>query len=1015
MGNYPNRRQESHVMNRPSYQPAILLSFLIFMLIGCSGSGDAPVLPQSRPDVSARTIDARISPRQLWGYWQCSLDTSSGEIEAVPARTALLHINAVGPINNSLGLTISIDTVHSRPAEGYFLLTVGLIHPFAGNPKLTGFDVRGILITTAGLMAGDLPLPGDNDPMILNADGYTRWWNPTEFTTPGLLGYTPGRYGKDPPPLNPLVSAINPYKQFADVLEAKTDIITLILWSLTDPNGRGAFRSGEKNSREYELQFPVGPTGPQVYFNYAIDASWAAPVKEDPTIPNDFPIVANCDEAFLLEPEVTSNTLWAIGGSNQGGGELDLEIICWDWQGWMTGYVGEIGPIRLISPFCDFEEGIVPGVDVSTIGYATLSATIPGVPTQDGVIPVWVGVTAPGTSYRQGNAAAPEEPVVAYWLIHVEVGQGECEDNESDDCTSAWDILPVESVDGLLCLDIDETDWFTFTIPEGNTANGTIHLSTYGVGDLSLFLYEDCPSSLIDYSTTYGTADEEIELRDLLEGEYYIEVREVDDGDPSPRPYTLNTNISGLGQDCTIDDDNSSDSAEAIALEGIDEETVCLTGDPSDWYTFEIEADLTAFGTIELLNNDYADNDVYIYSDPDGSPIYSGDNAGLSDEQVVIDLLPTSTYYVEVLAMDTSPAGDRPFSLVMDLSTTQVECDDQDGNNSPEEAESIPLFWGTSGTVCFPSDPDWFSIQVSGASVEGNITLSGIDEYDNDLAVFGNPYEPPLYESANAGTMDEVIEIEDLAEGTYYIRATAAPDSPGTNQQYALFTEFATAWWGPTDIWVHAFIVRDDSGENPAITEDEVEGDIEWANLFYGIWADGSVHLDQITYIDNTPWLALSVRESQQMFERNGSASGALNVFYVNSFSDMPGAAAYAFMECQFENQDFTTGFVCMSDYADGPTLAHEMGHAVGLLADMYLLDYYTCEQITECETGPSDIFCLESDAEWGNLMYWSVGPELEDYWISDDDLEMSTEPIDSQAENIMYFHTNYPDAFYKP
>jgi hypothetical protein len=91
------------------------------------------------------------------------------------------------------------------------------------------------------------------------------------------------------------------------------------------------------------------------------------------------------------------------------------------------------------------------------------------------------------------------------------------------------------------------------------------------------------------------------------------------------------------------------------------------------------------------------------------------------------------------------------------------------------------------------------------------------------------------------------------------------------------------------------------------------------------------------------------------------------------------------------------------------------MGHAVGLLADMYLLDYYTCEQITECETGPSDIFCDESDAEWGNLMYWPMGSGIEEYWFSDDDLEMSTGEIDSQAENIMYFHTNYPDAFYKP
>jgi hypothetical protein len=1002
-------------MNRSIFQPATLLMLIIFALVGCSGGGDAPVLPDSQPDLSPRATDTQASPRQLWGYWQCSLDTSSGEIDAIPARTALLHINAVGPINNSLGLSIAIDGVQSRPAEGYFVLTVGLTHPFAGNPKLTGFDVRGILITTAGLTAGDLPLPGEDDPMILNADGYTRWWNPTEFTTPGLLGYTPGRYGNDPPPLNPLASVINPYKQFADVLEPESDTVSLVLRPLTDPYGRGVFRSGEKNSREYELQFPVGPGGPEVYFNYAIDASWAMPIKDNPTIPTDFPIAANCDEAFILEPEVKSNTLWTVEGSNQGGGELGLEIQCWDWQGWLTGYPDEVGPIRLISPFCDFEDGIVPNIDASTAGFATLTATIEGIPTAQGEIPVWVGVTAPGTSYKQGNADAPEEPVVAYSLIHVEVGQGECEDNESDSCESAWDILPVDSVDGLLCLDVDETDWFGFTIPEGTAADGTIHLSTYGVGDLSLFLYRDCPPSLVDYSTTYGNADEEITLRNLLEGEYYIEVLEVDDGNPAPRPYTLNTNITGLGQECTLDSDNSGDNAEAIALDGVDEETVCLVGDPSDWYTFEIEPDLSAFGFVELFNNDYADNDIYLYSDPDGPAIYKGDNTGTSDEIIDLDILLAGTYYVEVRAMGDSPVGDRPFSLEMNVLTSTVECDDDDGNNVPEEAEPVGLVSETSGTVCFPSDPDWFTFQVSGASVEGNIILDSDDTYDNDLAVFEDPYEPPIYESAKVGTMYEEIEIEDLPEGVYYIRATAALVSPGTNQDYTLAMNLTSESWGPTDLWVHAFIVRDDSGENPAVAEEEVEGDIGWANEFYGIYVDGSVHLDGITYIDNTRWLSLSIRESERMFDQYGLETGVLNVFYVNSFSDMAGAAAYAFMECQFENQDFTTGYVCMSDYAEDPALAHEMGHAVGLLADMYLLDYYTCAQITYCETGPSDIFCLESDAEMGNLMYWPGGTEVEDYWFSDEDLEMSTEPIDSQAENIMYFHTNYPDAFYKP
>lgn len=925
----------------------------------------------------------------------------------------MLHINAVKPIDASLGLSFEIDSDNSDPLAGFFTLVVDLTHPFGGSMNLTGFDVRGILITTAEYTSGDLPLPGENDPVLLNADGYTRWWNPTEFPVPGLLGYTPGLFGKDPQPGQVIASGINPYMQFADGLYYSYPVSHLKLIMPTGENGRGVFRAGETNSREYQIQFPVDGF-PKVSFNYAIDASWDAPDNDPPSIPNDFPMEANAQEAWLVDTVVASNSLWGVGGSPQSGGELELEIEVWDWQGWLQGYEDQFGPMVLISPLCNFDEDITPSWDENGTGGANLTVTVPGKPIEAGLIPVWVGVSAPGTTYKQTAVPAPDEIVAAFDLIWVEVTEAECTDNGNNDCTSAEDIASEDTKEGLLCLGVDEADWFTFNVPEYGSAEGTIHLATYSVGDLNLLLYKDCPPTLVDYSSNPGALDEEIVLDGLGFGEYYIQALFIDDGDDGPRPYTLTTSITGLGEECTQDDNNSSDDAEGVALDESVEETVCLIGDQVDWFTFSISEDTSGSGTITLFNDDYANNDIEVYDDTLSTPLYTGNNPGTDDEIIEITVIEPGDYFIRIEAMGDEPSGDRPITLEMDLEEVSGDCDNSDGNNKWEDAIQTSLVGTEIGTACFPTDPDWFMIDVPATGVTGTINLSS-SVYDNDLALFGDPTEAPIMESANPGSDDEQLVIDELTDGIYYIRITAASDPGGQNQEYILTTELVPIEASPTDIFIHAHIVRTNEGSNPATTDENVENHVAWANEFFGIYYGGAAILAEISYIDKTAWQSLTVDEAELMFGQYGTSDGALNVFYVNSTPDMPGAAAYAWMECQFILQDHTSGYVIMTDYADDPTLAHEMGHAVGLLADMYLLDFYTCDQITYCESGPTDIYCEESDAVYGNIMYWPVGTDIEDYFASTDDIEMTTGDIDSQAENIMYFHVNYPDAFYSP
>jgi hypothetical protein len=60
------------------------------------------------------------------------------------------------------------------------------------------------------------------------------------------------------------------------------------------------------------------------------------------------------------------------------------------------------------------------------------------------------------------------------------------------------------------------------------------------------------------------------------------------------------------------------------------------------------------------------------------------------------------------------------------------------------------------------------------------------------------------------------------------------------------------------------------------------------------------------------------------------------------------------------------------------------------------------------------DTYCNNADAVWGNLMYWPLeyGNDPSDYFISSKDIDMNTSHIDSQAENVAYFHKHYPNNF---
>jgi len=316
-----------------------LLAFVLATLVGCAGGNVSPTAPDiDQPETNdtpgltgAAEMDVPSSPHGLLGYWDVLIDEENETVEFVPLRTSSFHFNLVPIMEATMGLTI---TEPPQIIDGVMNVNVKLTHPFPSKLNLSGFDVKGILITEgsqAGFGDPDIKIAGPLSTRLLNADGFTRWWNPSEFTNVGLTGYNEGAMGSS---LDPAKAAIlNGYKLFADGFDMNAGMNDLTRES------RAFFQAGSFNVRHYEISLAGGAK-----FNYAVDCSWAAPLVDPPVnMPGDFPMEANQVEPFWFEVTETLNTLWYADADH--GGNVSYEVTVHSWQG-----VDNFGSLTVESP-----------------------------------------------------------------------------------------------------------------------------------------------------------------------------------------------------------------------------------------------------------------------------------------------------------------------------------------------------------------------------------------------------------------------------------------------------------------------------------------------------------------------------------------------------------------------------------------------------------------------------------------------------------------------------------------
>jgi hypothetical protein len=152
------------------------------------------------------------------------------------------------------------------------------------------------------------------DTYMTNADGYTRWFNPTEFTTELIFGYAPG--GIQNLAGNAL---INPYKAYGSGLDPDGDLWE---WLTGGSNNDGLWETGA--GRYMDLEFPYTPDGEGLSFAYAAVLCWEEQY-DGPYTPY------HRQEPIACKAEVTDESIWCDGTNS--GGNLTLDMDLWAWGG----------------------------------------------------------------------------------------------------------------------------------------------------------------------------------------------------------------------------------------------------------------------------------------------------------------------------------------------------------------------------------------------------------------------------------------------------------------------------------------------------------------------------------------------------------------------------------------------------------------------------------------------------------------------------------------------------------
>ena len=315
-------------MKRSNSITAVLLAAAL-AATGCAGRGSNPLAPSvdfSPGSTRGEPTHSAGTDTWLWGYYDIYIDIESQTATAVMNRHAMTTWNVLAFLNTKPGsLGFHILSTPVGPDYIDIDLDISITHPFDGMNQFDGYDVRGVFMGDASStmkyntdlhyaqLGVDQFMMDDPDAHPDDAgggpDGYTRWFNRTEFIFPGVLGYAQPKVGAKNYEGN---ATLNPYKYFADGLGANDDAAEF----LATTGGNGVFAAGSTNTRNYYIRFPYAML---LRCGYAILANWQGPAQH----PANTPEAVACSVAVVPDLYYQSDDDW--------GGDLILDINLFGW------------------------------------------------------------------------------------------------------------------------------------------------------------------------------------------------------------------------------------------------------------------------------------------------------------------------------------------------------------------------------------------------------------------------------------------------------------------------------------------------------------------------------------------------------------------------------------------------------------------------------------------------------------------------------------------------------------